>query len=57
MTRLATKATTRPMPTPMSARPSPRPSTSRTISPGPAPMAMRIPISRVRWLTRYDNTP
>ena len=57
ISRAAAAAETRPMPEPSSASDRPLPSTIRSTWARPAPIATRMPISRVRRLTRYDSTP
>jgi len=46
-----------PMPIPTNDTIMPCPATRNKMLPGRAPKAIRKPISRVRWLTAYDNTP
>ena len=51
MIRAAMNATIRPAPRPTAISFAPCPTTSFNTSRGRAPIAMRTPISRVRWLT------
>jgi hypothetical protein len=56
-TRVNPKAAARPTPMPAAVRRSPWPTTSWKIVDGPAPRAIRTPISAVRWRTTVANTP
>src|SRR3954447_1938607 len=55
--RVMASDSTIPVPMPTSASDNPLPSTILITSGRRAPIATRIPISRVRRLTRYDSTP
>jgi hypothetical protein len=57
MSGVSSKAPAMPMPTPLNVRATPFHTTRLRIALRDAPNAMRIPISRVPWLTRYASTP
>src|SRR6185503_14250410 len=57
ITRVTAIAPATPTATPISASVSAFPTTLLNTSPGRAPNAILMPISRVRWVTRYDVTP
>src|SRR6266850_700731 len=57
ITRTAPSAPAAPSAAPHARRVSPCPMTIRSTSAGPAPNAIRTPISRVRRATEYDTTP